>query len=161
MDTENQRELAERYDKYGAMLYRLCLVMLCSRQDAEDAVQETFFAYLRYRPEFADTEHEKAWFLRVATNKCHDLRRSPFWKRRADWEGVDLTEETPEEIGVLEELMHLPGKYREVIHLHYIEGYKVAEIAQMLGRRESTVKVQLHRGRELLRLNLEERGIEP
>ena len=34
MDTENQREIAERYDKYGAMLYRLCLVMLCSRQDA-------------------------------------------------------------------------------------------------------------------------------
>ena len=99
--------------------------------------------------------------MRVATNKCHDLRRTPFWKRRADWSGVDLTEETPEELGVLEELMRLPGKYREVIHLHYIEGYRIAEIAEMLGRKESTVKVQLHRGRELLRLNLEERGIQP
>ena len=74
---------------------------------------------------------------------------------------MDLTEETPEELGVLEELMRLPGKYREVIHLHYIEGYRIAEIAEMLGRKESTVKVQLHRGRELLRLNLEERGIQP
>ena len=158
---EEEKELAERYDRYGAMLYRLCFVMLCSRQDAEDAVQETFFAYLRHGPEFTDAEHEKAWFLRVATNKCHDLRRTPFWKRRADWSGVDLTEETPEELGVLEELMRLPGKYREVIHLHYIEGYRIAEIAEMLGRKESTVKVQLHRGRELLRLNLEERGIQP
>ena len=77
------------------------------------------------------------------------------------YQGVDLTEETPEELGVLEELMRLPGKYREVIHLHYIEGYRIAEIAEMLGRKESTVKVQLHRGRELLRLNLEERGIQP
>ena len=160
MDTEISRDLAEQYDRYGAMLYRLCFVMLCSRPDAEDAVQETFIAYLRSAPQFADAEHEKAWLLRVATNKCHDLRRAPFWRRRVDWEGVDLSEETPEELGVLEELMRLPAKYREVIHLHYIEGYKIYEIAQLLGRKESTVKVQLHRGRELLRLSLEERGIQ-
>ena len=161
MENESERELAERYDRYGPMLYRMCLVMLCSRQDAEDAVQETFCAYLKHRPRFENEEHEKAWFLRVATNKCHDLRRSPFWKRRADWTGVDLSEETPEELGVLEELLRLPGKYRQVIHLYYIEGYKIAEIAELLGRRENTVKVQLHRGRELLRLSLEERGVQP
>ena len=57
MDTEERRQLAEQYDRYGAMLYRLCFVMLCSRQDAEDAVQDTFLAYLRHRPVFTDGEH--------------------------------------------------------------------------------------------------------
>ena len=161
MDGDGQRrDLAEQYDRYGAMLYRMGLVMLCSREDAEDEVQETFCAYLKHPPQFADSEHEKAWFLRVMANKCHDMRRSLFWKRRADWDGVDLTEETEEEIGLLEELLRLPPKYKSVIHLHYIEGYKIAEIAELLGRKESTVKVQLHRGRELLRLGLEERRCE-
>ena len=154
-------ELKQTILRNSNTVYRLAYAQMKNTSDADDVYQEVLYRYIRKKPFFENQEHEKAWFLRVATNKCHDLRRTPFWRRRADWNGVDLTEETPEELGVLEELMRLPGKYREVIRLHYIEGYRIAEIAEMLGRKESTVKVQLHRGRELLRLNLEERGIQP
>ncbi len=45
----------------------------------------------------------------------------------------------------------LPVKYREVIHLFYYEDYTTAQIAQVLGKREGTVRSLLNRGREKLR----------
>ena len=50
----------------------------------------------------------------------------------------------------------LAENQREVIHLFYHEGYSTAEIAQMLGRKEATVRSDLHRGREKLRSILKE-----
>ena len=106
------------------MLYRLCMVLLCNREDAEDAVQETFCSYLRAKPVFESGEHEKAWLIRVATNKSRDLRRSLFWRRRADLEEAEKVAQTPEERDLLEGLLRLPDKYKIVLHLHYIEGYR-------------------------------------
>ena len=56
--------------RYSALLYRHSLVLLAHRQDAEDAVQETFLRYMRHAPSFRDAEHEKAWLLTVNTNLC-------------------------------------------------------------------------------------------
>ena len=50
----------------------------------------------------------------------------------------------------------LPPKYREPIHLFYHEGYQTAEIAKILGRKEATVRSDLHRGRQLLKDMLKE-----
>ena len=52
--------------------------------------------------------------------------------------------------------MRLPDKYRIVVHLFYYEDYTIAEIAQILKRREGTVKSQLNRGRKLLKTMLME-----
>ena len=60
---------------YGNMLFRLCLITLGNASDAEDAVQETLIKYLQKAPEFKDAEHEKAWLITVATNKCKDVLR--------------------------------------------------------------------------------------
>ena len=61
-----------------------------------------------------------------------------------------------EEKLLLQEVMLLPEKHRIAIYLHYFEGYTCKEIAQMLGGRESTVKMRLKKGRELLKLKMEE-----
>ena len=60
---------------YGDSLLRLCSVMLGNREDALDAVQETFLKYMTKSPAFNDSEHEKAWLLRVASNECKDMLR--------------------------------------------------------------------------------------
>ena len=52
--------------------------------------------------------------------------------------------------------MSLPRRYRVVLHLYYYEGYKTAEIAEMLRLRPSTVRSRLDRGREMLRQRLME-----
>ena len=61
----------------------------------------------------------------------------------------------PEEREALDAVIHLPEQYRLPIHLHYYEGYSVAEIAQILKLGQSAVKMRLKRGRELLKIELE------
>ncbi len=137
-------------EEYGDMLYRLCIVMLQSTADAEDAVQETFITYMEKSPPFGDSEHEKAWLLKVARNKCRNVLR---YRKRHFSEPAEvldtLVERTPDS-RILESLMELPEKYRSILHLHYITGYKVDEIAEITGLRSSTVKMRLHKGRKLL-----------
>lgn len=135
---------------YGDLLYRLCLVMLGRESDAEDAVQETMLRYLQKAPQFENAGHEKAWLITVAANQCRDMLR---WRKRhpqvdlADWQ------ERPAEAadsGILEALMALPEKFRLVLVLYYVEEYPVAEIAKLIGRTPSAVKMRLQKGRKLL-----------
>ncbi|HHX52176.1 MAG TPA: sigma-70 family RNA polymerase sigma factor, partial [Erysipelothrix sp.] len=52
---------------------------------------------------------------------------------------------------VLQEVFDLPLKYRQVIYLHYYEGYSIKEISNLLNKNESTIKTQLSRARERLK----------
>lgn len=135
---------------YGNMLYRVCLVMLGNNQDAEDAVQETVLKYILSAPEFSDPEHEKAWLIRVATNKCRDMLR---YKSKHPVIGLEQAENLPgnsSDSGILEALLELPEKYRLVLMLYYAEEYKTDEIARIIGKSASAVKMRLMKGRKML-----------
>ena len=135
-------------EKYSDMLFRICLIMLGNENDAEDAVQETFLKYLEKSPEFNDSEHEKAWLIKVAGNKCKDIIR--YRKKSVDisFDSVNVCYET--EVDSLSEiLMKIPEKFRLVLTLYYIEEYKVNEIASLIGRSPSAVKMRLKKGREI------------
>lgn len=67
-----------------------------------------------------------------------------------------LAFETPASEELFETVMHLPEKYRIVIHLFYYEDYTVHEIADILKLSEGNVKVRLSRGRSLLKEKLQE-----
>lgn len=142
-------------EAYGDAILRLAYAYLHSRSDAEDVLQDTLVQYLTKRPEFAGPAHEKAWLLRVAINLSKNQLSAP-WKRR--WEMLDESQPCfdQDESAVLEAVNSLPVKYREVIHLYYVEGYSTTEIASLLGRGEGAVRVQLSRGRERLRQVLKE-----
>ena len=140
----------EIYDRLSDTIYRMALVILKNTADAEDAVSEVFLRYLRRPQHFRDQDHEKAWFLRVTINYCRDQLR----KRKYPVEDIEMLPDQPLEDKdryVLQEVMALPDKYREVIYLHYYEGYSAKEIAQMLESKQSTVLTQLERGRRLLK----------
>ena len=62
----------------------------------------------------------------------------------------------PELFGVADAVVRLPEKYKAPIHLHYYEGYSVAEIAGILELSPSAVKMRLKRGREMLKLEMED-----
>lgn len=136
--------------QYGDTLYRLCIIMLKNNADAEDAVQETILSYYRKAPAFRDGEHEKAWLIRVATNKCRDILR--FRKRHPQLDDGNISEAAynPSDSGILEALTALPEKYRLVLTLYYIEEYRIEEIAKMINRTPSAVKMRLQKGRRLL-----------
>ena len=141
---------------YGDSLLRLCSVMLGNREDALDAVQETFLKYMTKSPAFNDSEHEKAWLLRVASNECKDMLRM---RRHSSLLSLDdireLGAESEDDAQVLALLCSLDEKYRAVFQLHYVEGYKIYELAEILGITQAAVKKRLQRGREALRSMME------
>ena len=139
---------------YSAMLLRLACTRLQSTADAEDAVQEAFLRLLSRAPSFADAEHEKRWLLRVTVNLCRDQLKG-FWRKRTAALEPDEPAPDPETLGVAEAIVALPEQYKAPIHLHYCEGYSVAEIGEILHLGQSAVKMRLKRGRDLLKLELE------
>ena len=77
--------------------------------------------------------------------------------RRTDELDETLIAEEREDLSfVWEAIKQLPEKYREVIHLYYYEGYSTVDIARILGRKESTIRSDLRRGREQLKITLKE-----
>ncbi|MEO3944243.1 RNA polymerase sigma factor [Gorillibacterium sp. CAU 1737] len=149
----------QNYEAYGTMLYRISLLTLGNTADAEEAVQETFVKLLYQAPAFRDPEHEKAWLIRVITNHCRSQRRGIWHSRVQRMENLEewLPAVRQPDRPILEQVMLLHRRYRIVLYLHYYEDYSVKEIADLLDIGESAVKMRLKRGRELLRLELEEK----
>ena len=145
------RNLETVMQLYADMLYRLCVIMLKNEADAQDAVQNTMIRYFQKAPAFESDAHEKAWLLRVATNQCRDILR--YRQRHPLAEDVFPEYIGPEEpdAGILETLTKLPEKFRLVLTLHYVEEYTTEEIAKIIGKTPSAVKMRLQKGRKLLK----------
>lgn len=124
--------------------------MLRNTADAEDAVQETFIAYTTKSPVFSDKEHEKAWLLKVASNKCRDILRFRNRHQLTELSELEAVVQDDESSHILEALMELPEKFRLVLTLYYIDEYKVKEIAEIIKKTPSAVKMRLQKGRKLL-----------
>lgn len=152
--TRSACQLEEAYNTCGTAVYRLAMVYLGRRADAEDVTQEVFLRLLCRAPAFADGEHQRRWLLQVTANLCKDQLRG-FWRRQVAELEDTLPAAPPEEREALEAVMALPEHYRLPIHLHYYEGYSVAEIAEILKLGQSAVKMRLKRGREMLKIELE------
>ena len=152
----NDDEAKRVIELYSDMVQRLCAVHLKNHSDSEDIFQTVFFKYLLYPEEFKNEEHEKAWFIRVTINACKDFLKSAYKKKVSPRDILDelLPVAEPEKKEVLEVVLSLHGKYKDVIYLHYYEGYTASEIGKMLGKKENTVYTLLARGRKLLEKEL-------
>lgn len=146
---------AEAYRQYGAMLYRIAIVHLGNKNDAEEAVQEAFMKLWHKAPAFREQEHEKAWLIRVLTNVCRNMHRNLWFRRKVGTPDVDVHYDRTEDRELLESVLRLPMKYKAAIHLFYYEDYSVKRIGDTLSLSESAVKMRLQRGRQLLRMELD------
>lgn len=148
--------MREIYERQHKRVYRLAMLYLQNVSDAEDAVQNIFIKYMEKEIAFKDESHEEAWFITVTRNYCKDQLRN-FWKRKVDFGEIpELTTQEPEEDKMLEKVLSLPAKYKEVIYLFYYEDYSVREISNLLGRNESTIQTQLATARKKLKKQLEQ-----
>ena len=167
-DQEAFRQLVERYQ--GAV-YNLAYRMLGDPGDAEDAAQEIFVRIYRQLGRYDPARKFSTWTLAIATNYCIDqLRRRRMqlvpleniipWARarEAGPEGEAITQEQRDEVQRL--ITQLPEKYRAPLVLRYFDELSCAEIADVLGMPEGTVKTQIHRARKALGKLLAE-GEEP
>lgn len=150
--TQPLEDAALALRRHGDAILRLAFSYLHRLDEAEDVLQDTLLQYLQKAPPFSSAEHEKAWLLRVAANLSKN--RLSYWRRHPQEELSDLLpgeSEDPALAAVWDCVKALPPKYRAVIHLYYYEQYNTAEIARLLGKKESTVRSLLARGRVLLR----------
>ncbi len=145
----SEEEANRAIDRYADLVRRLCMVHLKNPADTEDIFQTVFLKYILSSAVFESPEHEKAWFIRVTLNACRDLL--------AD-QPDQLSQEHRE---VLDAVLSLPAKYREVVYLHYYEGYTAKEIGAILHKNTNTVYTLLTRAREQLRSTLGGERIEP
>ena len=165
--TERFRELVTRYQN---MVAGIAWRSGCKREDVEDVVSEVLLKVYRnlhqYRPDHAFA----TWLYKLTANHVVDRSRR-MKKERGRTEmpahvedkspGADDTMEADERQALVREaLLHVDPRYREVMHLVYVEGLKVDETARILGTPEGTVKTRLMRGREALRKVLMRRNPE-
>ena len=133
-------------------LYLLCFSILGRREDAEDAVQETFLRAVRGLAAFKGHTSMRAWLTRIAVNTCLEQKR----RRRARIEAVQLEPdirsprpspevEVVERLNVIEALASLPPRGRAVLMLKEREGWSVAEIALTLRCTERQVYYDLQK----------------
>lgn len=139
-------------DKYSDLVYKLAFARTRQEHYAEEVYQEVFLRYIKAKPNFNDENHEKAWFIRVTIN-CSNSFFQILNKFKYEEIKDDIkSENKEEEISDLKfYLDKLPLKYRTVIHLFYYEDMKSKDIATYLNKKESTIRMQLKRGREMMK----------
>ena len=148
-----EQEINEAIERYADTVRRLCMLHLKNHADTEDIFQTVFLKYALHTEPFTDAEHEKAWLIRITINACKDLLKSFF---RSHTVSLDEVLEQPAALApdhreVVEAVLSLPQKYRDVIYLHYYEGYSSPEIARILKKNVNTVYTLLGRARQQLR----------
>ena len=146
----------ELYERYATDVLRVCYFYLGDRQKAEDVCQDVFVRLMTTSPQLQEGR-EKAWLLKVALNRCRDLWRGAWLKRVVLGSPAFELVPAPDEIDsladrqeIMQAINQLPTAFKEVILLHYYQGYGISEIAEMMELPEGTISSRLSRGRKKL-----------
>jgi len=155
----SNKEITEIMHKYSDFVRKICFIYLRNYDDVEDVFQDVFIKLLQKSPTFESEEHTKAWLCRVAINKCKDTCKS-YWRKNV-FSFEDNKEqmqykpfENYRENEIIDVVLSLPTKYKDVIYLFYYEDYSVQQIASLLKQKENTIYSKLHRARKLLKEKL-------
>ncbi len=145
-------------------MFRLAIKILGTREDAEEAVQETLIKIWQKRDNIKENSNLEGYAIIVARNHCLDKLKTSYHKHKAvDIENhefyLDSRTISPQKDAEFKDAAHLidlimkdfPERWRMIVQLRDIEGYTNAEVADILGLEENVVKVTLSRTRKKLR----------
>jgi len=138
-------------------LYRVSYTQLAQSCDRDEAVQECLYKAWQKRHQLKDERCMKTWVIRILINECHNIQRKrsrelPLGELPERVAPADADAELHDALFSLEEKLRLP------ILLHYIEGFSIKEVAQILRLPQGTVKSRMLRGRQKLKKILREEG---
>ena len=151
--------ISDLLDKYSDMVLRIAYTYLKNRADAEDIVQDVFLWIIDKKPSFNDESHEKSWLIRATINMCKN-KVNMFWNKNKcsidDVQEFAVSDKYNTDTSVFQAVMALGEKYRVVVYMYYYEGYSTPEIADVIGKNETTIRSLLHRARNKLKDMLKE-----
>lgn len=136
-------------------LYYVAKSILRNDEDCADAMQNAILSAYSSLHMLRQEEYFKTWLTRILINECYKLLRDR--KSEVSYEEYMEHEEAETSgacTGVFLEVQKLAEQYRVPFVLHYIEGYQVKEIAEMLHTTEGSIKTRLYRSRNLLKEKL-------
>lgn len=158
-----KNEQARMYDMYFSTVYKVCFLYMKNHADAQDMTQETFCQMLRKPIRYESDEKTKAWLIVTASNLCKNQLKKWWVKKRVSYDdSIGILEEKGGEVNefghseVYRSVMELERKYAIPTYLYYYEGYKTAEIAELLHEKQSTIQTRLAKARGMLKLELAE-----
>ncbi|MBS0371147.1 MAG: sigma-70 family RNA polymerase sigma factor [Proteobacteria bacterium] len=158
--------------RYEGKVHRLCMALLRDEAQARDAAQDVFLRVWRALGTYdRRSAAPSTWLYAIARNRCLSLlaRRDPDHASLSVpevWAEAEAQAAPPDIVGegpaaLLARLVDaLPVAYRSCLTLFYYEDRSVAEVAQMLGLPDGTVKTHLHRARKLLLAEFQRRGLD-
>lgn len=170
-DQQNNDAKAEKIeqliDRYGNDVLRVCYVYTKDFTAAQDLFQEVFIKVFKNIDSFRGDSSEKTWIIQIAINSCRDYLKSSWIKRIVSFnfekETLTNTEksviESIEKKEIIDSVLNLPSKLKEVVLLYYYFGYSSVEIAKIIGISESSVRSRLMRAREYLKKYFVEGGL--
>ena len=157
-ELRTDEEITRIYEKYVDTVYKVCFMLLKNVSETEDATQNVFIKFMKETKDFQRDEHIKAWLIVTARNECLNMLKYWFRSKRSDPEvlqEMSYTEDL-EKGELLKSVFELDEKYKIPIYLYYYEGYSTLEISEMLDIKHSTIRTYMVKGREKLKLILEE-----
>ncbi|WP_010096540.1 RNA polymerase sigma factor [Ornithinibacillus scapharcae] len=162
----NDRETAIEWimEEYGESLKRFIFTYTKNQAQADDIFQEVMLVVYRKIDTYQGRASFKNWLYQVTANKCKDYLRSPIhrfitWKDQ--WKEQSHTDSPEQSIlvdeqkkMVIEAILNLPIKYREVLILQYYQEFSIQEISELLKVNPSTIKTRIMRAKEKLKSGL-------
>jgi RNA polymerase sigma-70 factor (ECF subfamily) len=158
-------------ERYEAKVFRLCMSMLQDSALAQDIAQEVFLRVWRFLSHYdARIGAFSTWIFAITRNQClsafsrphafeASLGESEVWQQ-AEQIPMPTVANDAASLALLRRLVDaLPSTYRTTLTLYYFEECSVAEVANLLGVPEGTVKTHLHRARSMLRQTLKQHGL--
>lgn len=147
----NDGEYMLRVRAMEGKLFRIAQAMLWRYPDCADAVQEAVFRGWLRKEKIRQAEFFETWLIRILINECKDqLRRCGREKSTLLME-ISAEDRMCEDLHLRMALKSLPEKYRLPLVLHYLEGYAVKEVADMLEISTSKATSRLHTARQKLK----------
>lgn len=150
-----REEFSRRVNAMMDRLYRISYGQLREPQDRMDAIQDALLKAWMNRGRLRNADYFETWLVRILINECHNHQHR--LRRTLPLESV------PEQTGdfngsaeVRDAVLRLPEKQRIAVILHYMEGYKISETAQMLRVPAETVRSRLKKARSVLKTLLDE-----
>lgn len=152
----SEQEVNRAIERHADTVRRLCMIHLKNYADTEDIFQTVFLKYVLSSVSFENEEHERAWFIRVTINACKDLLKNFFRSHTVSMEEVleQSAEIEQDHREVLEAVLSLPARYRDVVYLYYYEEYTAPQIGRILGKNVNTIYTLLNRAKKILREKL-------
>jgi RNA polymerase sigma-70 factor (ECF subfamily) len=150
--------LADLLAVYGKEILGVAYLILRDKSDAEDVVAETLLTAYERAGDLRDERAFRTWLLRIATNHALGMRRGNARIVRLhlvpDIGGSDPSPASTDRIALLDGVADLPTQMRAAIVLRYYADLSVEDVAAALGKSPNTIKAQLQRALDRLRISL-------